>query len=164
MNRFVKHLMSAPALMLAVGISLTPGHAYDAQSKAAVNIDAGSIAIRGYDPVAYFTDGKPVEGAATFKAVHNGATYQFANAANRDAFMKDPAKFEPQYGGFCAYAAALGKKADIDPTAFKIVDGKLYLNFNAAVNTKWSADLPGFIGKANASWSSIKDKAPTDLK
>jgi YHS domain-containing protein len=162
MNRFVPYI--AGAAVLAMATAAAPAIAYDLQSKAAVNADAGGIAIRGYDPVAYFTDNKPVAGSPDFKTTHEGATYQFASAANRDAFMKEPAKFAPEYGGFCAYAAALGKKSDIDPAAFKIVDNKLYLNFNADVNKKWSADLPGYVSKANVTWSSIKDKTPAELK
>jgi YHS domain-containing protein len=155
------------AVWLSAVIALaaaTPVYAYDARSTSATNIGDGSIAIRGHDPVAYFTDGKPVAGSAAFKASHEGATYHFASAANRDAFVNEPAKYVPQYGGFCAYAAALGYKADADPAAFKVVNGKLYLNYNAAVNKNWSSDAAGYIGKADVKWSAIKDKAPRELK
>lgn len=160
---------SRAVLAVVIGISVLGGgaglgHAFSNQSKAPVNIDDKGVALRGYDPVAYFIVGKPTPGAADFKATHNGATYQFASAANRDAFTKEPAKYAPQYGGFCAFAAALNKKFDADPNIWKIVDGKLYVNFNADVGTKWSADIPGFIQKANASWPVIKDKSPAETK
>ena len=139
-------------------------YAFSDTSPSAVNVDTTGVAIRGYDPVAYFTVGKPTLGTAEFTAQHDGATYRFASAANRDAFMKEPAKFAPQYGGFCAFAASVNKKFDADPAVFKIVDGKLYLNVNADVATKWNADVPGFITKANANWTGIMSKAPKDLK
>ena len=138
--------------------------AFSDTSPAAVNVDATGVALRGHDPVAYFTVGTPTPGLSAFTATHDGATYNFASAANRDAFMKEPAKFAPQYGGFCAFAAAANKKFDADPAVFKVVDGKLYMNVNAAVATKWNADVPGFITKANANWNGIMSKAPKDLK
>jgi YHS domain-containing protein len=147
-----------------LGSVSVPANAFNNQSKASVNLSDNGLALRGYDPVAYFTVAKPTPGVAEFKATHDGATYQFASAANRDAFLKEPAKFAPQYGGFCAYAAALNKKFDADPNVWKIVDNKLYVNFNADVGAKWNADVPGFIQKANVNWTSIKDKAPADIK
>jgi YHS domain-containing protein len=136
------------ASLLLVGV-VSQVQAFDAASKSSVNTDNGGLAIRGYDPVAYFTEGKPTAGVAEFKASHEGATYQFATAANRDLFVKEPAKYTPQYGGFCAFAASVGKKFDADPNVWKLVDGKLYLNVNPDVAVKWSADMPGMIGKAN---------------
>jgi YHS domain-containing protein len=165
MSGFLARAVLAAVIGISVlGGGARPGHAFSNQSKAPVNVDDSGLALRGYDPVAYFTDGKPMSGVAEFKATHDGATYQFANAANRDAFSKEPAKYAPQYGGFCAFAAALNKKFDADPNIWKIVDGKLYVNFNADVGTKWSADIPGFIQKANATWPAIKDKSPADTK
>lgn len=152
-----------------VGVAILGGiggqaAAFNSQSKAPVNLDDKGLALRGFDPVSYFTVAKPAPGSAEFTAVHDGATYQFASAANRDAFQKEPAKYAPQYGGFCAFAAAVNKKFDADPNVWKIVDGKLYVNFSADVAAKWNADVPGFIQKANANWSAIKDKAPTEIK
>jgi YHS domain-containing protein len=164
------HISFSRALAITVvGLGLlanvsVPANAFNNQSKAAVNLNDSGLALRGYDPVAYFTVAKPTQGSAEFKATHDGATYHFASAANRDAFLKEPAKFAPQYGGFCAYAAALNKKFDADPNVWKIVDNKLYVNFNADVGTKWNADVSGFIQKANVNWTSIKDKAPADIK
>src|SRR5687768_9420763 len=95
--------------------------------------DRGGVAIRGYDPVAYFTDTKPVKGLPAHRAEFRGSTFHFASAANRDAFSKDPGRYAPQYNGFCAFGVAGGYKAAIDPAAFTVVDGKLYLNYNAGV-------------------------------
>lgn len=138
--------------------------AFSETSMSTVNIDTAGVALRGHDPVAYFTVGAPTPGVPEFTASHDGATYRFASAANRDAFTKEPAKFAPQYGGFCAFAAAVNKKFDADPAVWKIVDGKLYMNFNADVSKKWNADVPGHIKKADVNWTSIKGKAPNELK
>jgi YHS domain-containing protein len=153
------------ALAVAVGgFSAPPVLAFSETSMSTVNIDSTGVAIRGHDPVAYFTVGAPTPGVAEFTASHDGATYRFASAANREAFIKEPAKFAPQYGGFCAFAAAVNKKFDADPSVWKIVDGKLYMNFNADVSKKWNADVPGHIKKADVNWTSIKGKAPSELK
>lgn len=162
-----KLLRAALAVVLGLGLvtgGVTGAGAFSNQSKAPVNMDEKGLALRGYDPVAYFTAGTPTPGTAEFNAKHDGATYQFSSAANRDAFTKEPAKYTPQFGGFCAFAAALSKKFDADPNIWKIVDGKLYVNFNADVAQKWNADVPGFIQKANANWIAIKDKSPAETK
>jgi YHS domain-containing protein len=122
------------------------------------NLDSSGLALRGYDPVAYFTENQPVPGKAEFTARHEGATYRFASAANRDAFVAAPAKYAPQYGGYCAYGMASGYKAPIEPDAWTVVDGKLYLNYNREVRSRWSADLPGYIRKAGANWPAIRSK------
>ena len=109
-------------------------------------------AIHGYDPVAYFVEGKPVRGSASHTAVHEGTTFRFASAANRDAFAGDPARYAPQYGGYCAYGAARGYKADIQPAMFTIVGGKLYLNHSPPVQAAWLKDVPGQIRKADSLW------------
>jgi YHS domain-containing protein len=112
-------------------------------------------AVGGYDPVAYFKKGKPVEGSSEFTASHEGATWLFENAENRDAFIANPAAYAPQYGGHCAWAAAQGYLASGDPEIWKIVGGKLYLNYNQDVQTKWEADIPGFIAKGDGNWPKI---------
>ena len=91
-------------------------------------VDDNNIAIRGTDPVAYFTQGGPVAGSADFTHTWNNATWQFSSAENRDLFASNPEQYAPQYGGFCAWAMSQGYTASIDPSAWKIVDGKLYLN------------------------------------
>lgn len=110
------------------------------------------LAIGGYDPVAYFADQKPVKGSPEFQATHRNSTFQFASSAHRDLFASDPAKFAPQYGGYCAYGMAKGYKAKIDPAAFTVVDGKLFLNYNDTVRAQWLSDISGYIRKADANW------------
>ncbi|MGB2925516.1 MAG: YHS domain-containing (seleno)protein [Limnothrix sp.] len=113
------------------------------------------VAIKGTDPVAYFTQGKPVRGSASFTHSWNGATWHFSSAANRNLFAANPTKYAPQYGGYCAWAISQGSTADIDPNAWKIVDGKLYLNLNRNIQNRWERDIPGFISKANLNWPRI---------
>ena len=117
------------------------------------------VALRGYDPVAYFTEGKPVKGSAEHRFDHKGSTFHFASKANRDRFAAEPAKYAPQYGGFCAYGLSGGYKAAIDPAAFTVVGDKLYLNYNRDVQKKWSADVPGHIAKADKNWPSVSQQS-----
>ena len=121
---------------------------------AAVNTEQG-MALKGYDPVAYFTIGKPMPGLAQFSITYNGAVYRFASAANRDSFIAAPYKFLPQYGGYCAYAIALNTIADIDPDEWTIVNSKLYLNNNFLSQTLWSLDKPGYIAKGDQNWPRV---------
>jgi YHS domain-containing protein len=123
-----------------------------------VNQTAG-LALKGYDPVAYFTENKAVKGSSQFTAKYQGATYEFESAANREAFNANPAKYAPQYGGYCAYGVASGHKADITPQPFSIVDGKLYLNYNRTVRFLWKRDIPGYISKADKNWPEISKAA-----
>lgn len=113
------------------------------------------IAVQGHDPVAYFMEGKPVKGSKTFEAEWNGATFRFASAENRDLFLADPEKYAPQYGGYCAWAIADGKFAKGDADHWRIVDGKLYLNYNAKIQKKWDADTSGFIDRADDIWPTL---------
>lgn len=115
-------------------------------------------AIAGYDPVAYFKQNKPVKGSITYAATHQGSTFRFASAANRDAFAADPDKYAPQYGGFCAYAVASGYKAKIEPDAFTIVNGKLYLNYDQSIQRRWRRDIPGYIRKGDRNWPEVSKK------
>jgi YHS domain-containing protein len=115
-------------------------------------------AIRGYDPVAYFTQRAPVKGAREFTHVWRGATWHFASAENRDRFAADPARYAPQYGGYCAYGVAHGYAPPIDPAAWSIVDGRLYLNFDLRTRARWEKDIPGFIRRADANWPGVLKK------
>ena len=119
--------------------------------------EVGGLALKGYDPVAYVDEHRPVQGSGTLTAEYQGATYRFASAAHRDQFQADPAAYVPQYGGFCAYATAKGYKADADPTAFSIVSGKLYLNYNADVQAEWSKDIPGYIANGDRNWPTVSN-------
>jgi YHS domain-containing protein len=115
----------------------------------------GGLAVDGYDPVAYFTEGKPVEGKKEHSFEWEGATWRFASAANRDLFAAAPEKYAPQYGGYCAWAVSQGYTADADPEAWKIVDGKLYLNYDKKVQAKWETDIPGLIKKGDENWPKL---------
>ena len=118
--------------------------------------ERNGLAIDGYDPVAYFTEMKPVKGMSEFHADYQGSTFQFVSALHRDAFMADPEKYAPQYGGYCAYGMARGYKAKIDPVAFSVVRDKLYLNYNEAIRGRWLSDVPGYIQTADANWPEVQ--------
>lgn len=117
---------------------------------------ADSMAIEGYDPVAYFIDGRPVEGKAEYSHEWMGATWRFASAAHRDTFAADPERYAPQYGGFCAWAVSQGYTAEIDPAAWHIEGGRLYLNYSKSVQARWAQDIPGNIAKADGHWPAIR--------
>ncbi|MGB7085269.1 MAG: YHS domain-containing (seleno)protein [Phormidesmis sp.] len=117
----------------------------------------GSIAIRGADPVAYFTENRYVPGSADYTYEWANATWQFANPKNRDLFTENPEQYAPQYGGFCAWAVAEGYTAPVDPNAWEIVDGKLYLNYDARIQRRWQRDVPGNIARANENWPEVID-------
>lgn len=166
--RFIQRTILFPATMaalLTVTAATVPfaAHAYDEQATIAVNIDKQGVALKGYDPVSYFSAAGPVQGQATFSQTHAGATYWFASAANRYAFKADPGKYAPEFGGFCAMGAALNKKLDVDPQLWRIVDGKLYLNVHKEAQTRWLEDVAGNLAKAYRNWPQIKDKAPSAL-
>lgn len=113
-------------------------------------------AIRGYDVVAYHTEGKPVPGAADIVHQWNGATWRFASLAHRDLFAADPARYAPRYGGYCAYGTANGYKVSTAPEAFAIVDGVLYLNHNLPVQRTWDKDRTTYIDRADTQWTGIE--------
>ncbi|TAD85744.1 MAG: YHS domain-containing protein [Bacteroidetes bacterium] len=123
------------------------------------NLEKSTLAIQGYDPVAYFTDGKAVEGSKAFSVAFDGALYRFKSEQNKQAFKANPAKYEPQYGGWCAYAmGATGEKVEVDPETFKIIDGKLFLFFNKYFNNTlktWNKDENSLHTKADANWKKI---------
>lgn len=121
-----------------------------------VNANDNDLAIHGYDAVSYFTDSKPVKGVQKYTATYKSAIYQFSSEPNRNSFQQNPENFAPQFGGFCAMGVALNKKLDTDPTAWKIVEGKLYLNLNKAVQKKWLSDVPGNLETADRVWSGIQ--------
>ena len=122
----------------------------------AVYIESTSnLAIRGADPVAYFTEGAAVAGNAAYRYTWNGATWQFSSAQNRALFAANPEAYAPQYGGYCAKALSEGNLASVDPRVWTIVEGKLYLNYSTDVQQQWSQDIPGNIVKGDASWPTI---------
>jgi hypothetical protein len=117
--------------------------------------ESNGVAIKGYDPVAFFKDSKPVRGKDDLRFEYKGSTFAFANAENRAAFAADPAKYAPQYGGYCAFGTARGYKADIDPATFTVIDGRLYLNYNTQVQREWTADSAKFIRQADERWPTV---------
>lgn len=117
-----------------------------------------NTAVGGYDPVAYFTEGKPALGKREFIHSWKGVTWRFASEKNRDLFKADPAKYAPQFGGYCAWAVSQGYTAKGDPNHWKVVGGKLYLNYNAKVQQDWEKDVPGHIANGNKNWPKVLDK------
>jgi YHS domain-containing protein len=141
--------------LIGIGCYAQPPHG------ASCNVSADGLAIGGYDPVAYFTTGKAVEGSKDYSYTVDGATYRFVSAGNRDAFRAAPAKYRPQYGGWCAYAmGAKGEKVEVDPKTFKVLDGKLYLFYNKYFNNtlkSWNKDEAGLKMNADANWNKQKN-------
>lgn len=138
--------------------SLVMVHAQSSLRTKHFNIEKG-IGIQGYDPVAYSTQNKAVKGSKQFAAIAEGVTYYFSSAANKELFIKDYRKYEPQYGGWCAYAmGATGEKVEIDPETFRVKDGKLFLFFHSWTNntlTKWNKDEANLHTKADKNWAGI---------
>ena len=159
MTRIRKTLAAASVILLASAgawaapeVNLSPG---------GVLVDgkvAPGLAVHGYDVVAYFRDAAPTQGVSRFATVYKGATYRFASQGNLDEFKANPARYEPAYGGYCAYGVALGGKFDGDPRYWKIVDGKLYLNVSGDIQKEWDKDIPGYLRKSEANWAEIARK------
>lgn len=143
--------------LVSVVLALSATVAF-AQSKTLLNLDKSGLAIQGYDPVAFFGDSKPVKGKAELGLRHNGALYYFATKENRAAFKADPAKYEPAFGGYCAYGVSRGKLVEIDPDAFQIVDGKLLLQYSKGVRGDFNKDVKGNLANANANWPTLVEK------
>ena len=118
-----------------------------------VNTRGGDYAIHGYDTVAYFESDSAMPGTSEFSAEYQGAVWLFSSAEHRALFVAQPAKYAPQFGGFCAYAAANNALADVDPLAWHIVDGKLYLNYNKQVQSRWLGDVASNITRAESFWA-----------
>jgi len=150
----IRNLLLAAAAFAAPLAIASPAHA---DGGVFVGVEGENVAVSGYDTVSYFQgNGTPVKGDARFTVKYNGAEWHFANQANADKFKADPEAYAPQYGGHCAWAlGANGALAPGDPTLYKIVDGKLYLNFNKSVQQMWLKDIAGFITKANSAWTGI---------
>ena len=111
------------------------------------------LALSGYDPVAYFVASSPKKGLTEISAVHQGVTWRFENEANKAAFLAQPEKYAPQYGGYCAYAVSQGYTASADPTVWEIIDGKLYLNYNRSVGVSWSKQSQSYIASGDVNWA-----------
>ena len=148
---------TSPSAEEAITTASTPETQSSTADEPAAFFTEGSIAIRGADPVAYFTQGAYVAGRPEYTHDWGGATWQFASAEHRDLFVSNPEQYAPQYGGFCAWAVSEGYVAPIDPTAWDIVDGKLYLNFNARIQRRWQRDISGHVARADRNWPSVLD-------
>lgn len=122
-----------------------------------VNTNADGVAIKGYDPVAYFTKGRPVRGTEEFEHEWQNAKWRFSNAEHRDLFAGEPDRYAPRYGGFCAGGMALGWKAPIDPEAWVIVDGRLYLNYSKGGRDDFAEDPAPQIAEADANWERLRE-------
>jgi len=141
-------------LILTLGIAaVLPG--FGASKSDPINKDGSNVAIKGYDPVAYFTQSKPVKGSSAFTFQWLNATWWFASAEDRDEFSRSPEKYAPQYGGYCAYGVSQSHTAPIDPEAWTIVEGKLYLNYSQGVKKTWSEAIPKHIEEANRNWPGL---------
>lgn len=144
------------AAALAIGVMgagfAAPAHA----DKAPIYTgNFSNTAVQGHDPVAYFTEGKPMKGSKKFTTEYQGAEFRFASAENLAAFKVDPAKYAPQYGGYCAWAISQGYTAKGDADHWKIVDGKLYLNYNKKIQEEWEQDQASFIVEADTNWPEV---------
>ena len=141
-----------PTLALAILCAALAGAPTPAAAVSPVNATLFGTAVDGTDVVAYFTEGRPLEGSREHVFEWRGASWRFASAEHRELFAADPERYAPQYGGYCAYAVSQGTTAGIDPEAWKIVDGKLYLNLNKDVQKLWERDVAGYIAEADAHW------------
>lgn len=142
------------ALAFALGASFAAAPAQADQAPVHTGL-LSRVAVDGYDPVAYFTDGRPVRGTTQHRVTHQGYEYRFASAEHLAAFRANPARYLPQYGGYCAWAVAQGYTAAGNPNNWRIVDGRLYLNYNDEIQTRWERDIPGFIRSANGNWPRV---------
>jgi YHS domain-containing protein len=129
-----------------------------AQAQSLLNLDKTGVAIQGYDPVAFFADHKPVKGRAEFTSKHDGATYLFSSKEHKDIFDKEPTKYEPAFGGYCAYGVSRNKLVAIDVEAFQIVDGRLLLQYSTGVRDNFNKDTKGNLAKAEANWPGLVEK------
>ena len=148
MKYFMKNILVAIALVISVTDSY-------AQASQVFKTDNGAIG--GFDPVAYFKEGKPVVGLKENAVEWNGANWYFSSKENKESFEKNPERYAPQYGGYCAFGTAEGHKAPTQPDAWSIVDNKLYLNYNKKVQSDWKKDQAGYIKMANINWPAVKD-------
>lgn len=147
--------MKKLVLLVLILISVTSFAQNDAKRIEQYNLE-NKVAIQGYDPVGYFTQGKAIKGKKELTTSYQGVVYKFSSSENKEVFLKNPSKYEPQYGGWCAYAmGSAGEKVEINPETFKIIDGKLYLFYNAYFNNtlkSWNKDQTNLKTKADNNW------------
>jgi hypothetical protein len=132
----------------------------EAVTRELVNVaGASGIALNGYDPVAFFTEGKPTHGDPSITATHGGATYLFATKGHKDLFEADPERYVPQYGGYCAFGVALGALFPVDISTWQIKNGKLYLNLNPTILEMFNKDFDAQVAKAEKNWPGLVEKS-----
>ena len=142
-------------LLTAIFAAFSPISANAAPAAPSVLVDGNGLAMRGYDPVAHFTQGKPTKGLPVHRLRWNGATWQFASARSLEAFRAAPERYAPQFGGYCAWAVSQHYLAPGDPNFWKIVDGRLYLNANARAKELWEAEQAEAIARGHANWPAV---------
>ena len=158
----MKHILTAITLYVLVTASASFA-GIELNTTTGWTLKGAPLAMHGFDPVAYFTQDEALLGDAQFSTEYKEGTYRFISEANKQLFLKNPSAYVPQYGGYCAFGTAKGKKFDGDPRLFKVVDGKLYFNLNPDVYKKWLMDPLGYIKQADENWSEIHDKQPAEL-
>jgi YHS domain-containing protein len=151
LDRFAGKLLSVAAVLTLAAVAHV--HA----EKPAWYLSSG-LALGGYDAVSYFIDSRAVKGEERFEVEWNGARWRFASTEHLERFKADPARYAPQFGGYCAWAVSRGYTASGDPTAWSVVDGRLYVNYSASVRSTWEKDKPGNIAKGNANWPGVLEK------
>ncbi len=153
----MKSFITFTVLALIIGL-ISPNAGLAKSPVPQLNLSNSGLALRGYDPVAYFTLGKPTKGKRDISVKNSGGTYYFASQNNKDRFLQNPTKFLPQYGGYCAYGTAVKNKVDGDPRIWHIVNGKLYFNITRSVDRTWKRNTNGYIKKANRNWPKLKNR------
>jgi len=148
----LKGLLAAAAIALTAAGVAPSANAREAEIYTPL---LSNLALSGYDAVAYFDQGRPIMGLAQFETEWKGAKFRFASAAHLARFKANPAAYAPQYGGYCAWAVSQGHTAKGDPKVWKLVGGKLYLNYDAAVQQRWTQDIPGNISRADRNWPRV---------
>ena len=149
--------MSLKSAALVTALVLTPLAAAPASAEKAPIYTGvfSNVAVGGYDAVSFFQESGGIEGSKDFTTKYNGAEFRFASQENLDAFLESPEAYAPQYGGYCAWAVSQGYTAKGSPKHASVVNGKLYLNYNAKVQSDWKKDIPGFIEKADQNWPKV---------
>lgn len=151
----MRRLMRSIALVLSLGVA-GPLWAAD------LNTNSDGVMISGFDPVSYFTVGEPQQGSAAFSASYDGANYWFVSEGNMNMFLDDPERFTPQYGGYCSYGVSIGQKFDVDPTAWSIQNGRLFLQLDPGTRVVWQEDEMENVRIADAVWPSLSETSSED--
>jgi hypothetical protein len=154
MRQAVRQMFALLALTLIAACAATPNKVSQVRAVDEIDLQKG-FGLKGYDPVAYFAEGRPAAGNASISYQWRGATWLFATKEHRAAFVADPVRYAPQFGGYCAFAVSRGTTADGDPLQWAVVDNKLYVNTNAFAMALWNGDRPGNIQAGNSNWPSI---------